>query len=210
MSRNLKTKSRMIPLRNRAPFTHVRTRRTDTSTNQRDEVKREAPRDQQSHHLHKRRVIYKNEHQSLSCGQAGLHCNVRVMSDFWWKATLALTELTLKLTVCVRPSEHRRMSGWQSRCFCGFTCLDQSWQNSFVIYVASAQHFDVILEIQNLYWSNINSSDNIIFLTGLFFFLFTQMELNGTETNHYIHLRCVNPEVFKLFDTNDPQIWFLC
>ncbi len=40
---------------------------TNRSTNQRDEVKREAPRDQQSHHLHKRRVIYKNEHQSLSC-----------------------------------------------------------------------------------------------------------------------------------------------
>lgn len=40
---------------------------SDTSTNQRDEVKREAPRDQQSRHLHKRGVIYKNEHQSMSC-----------------------------------------------------------------------------------------------------------------------------------------------
>lgn len=70
--KNLTTASQMKPLRNREAFAHITPKGTDTSTNQRDEVKREAPRDQQSHHLHKRRVIYKNEHQSLSCmGKVG-------------------------------------------------------------------------------------------------------------------------------------------
>lgn len=78
-------------------------RRSDTSTNQRDEVKRDAPRDQQSRHLHKRGVIYKNEHQSLSC----VGKPVCIVMSEWC------------LTSAGKPHWHWQSSHWNWQCVLG-------------------------------------------------------------------------------------------